>query len=198
MGPLAGIGERSRLPLRRKWSGNLLRHLRSAKQPRHGLRWRLPRHSSLRRLLHRHLVEHEGARLHGTATELLILADAGGSNNCRSWAWKTELQNQLCNPFGITITVAHYPTGASKWNPIEHRLFSQISKNWAGEPLVSHEKMLGFIRSTSTKTGLTVSAHLDRAEYPTGRKPDRQLITSLALKPDKILPQWNYTIAHNL
>jgi hypothetical protein len=72
--------------------------------------------------------KHEGSRLHGTAPQLLILADAGGSNNCRSWAWKTEIQTQLCNPFGITITVAHYPTGASKWNPIEHRLFSQISK----------------------------------------------------------------------
>jgi hypothetical protein len=142
--------------------------------------------------------KNEGAHLHGHAPELLILADAGGSNNCRSWAWKTELQTQLCNQFGITITVAHYPTGASKWNPIEHRLFSQISKNWAGEPLVSHEKMLGFIRSTTTKTGLSVSAYLDRAEYPTGLKPDRQLISSLALKPDKILPQWNYTIAPNL
>jgi hypothetical protein len=127
--------------------------------------------------------KHEGSRLHGTASELLILADAGGSNNCRSWAWKTEIQTQLCNQFGITITVAHYPTGASKWNPIEHRLFSQISKNWAGEPLVSHEKMLGFIRSTSTKTGLSVSAYLDRAEYPTGLKPNRQLISSLALNP---------------
>ena len=102
---------------------------------------------------------------------------------------ETEIQAQLCNPFGITVAVAHYPTGASKWNPIEHRLFSHISKNWAGEPLVSYEKMLGFIRTTSTKTGLSVSAYLDQAEYPTGLKPDRQLISSFALKPGKILPQ---------
>ena len=86
--------------------------------------------------------KHGESHLPWHGIELLILADAGGSNNCRSWAWKTEIQTQLCNQFGITITVAHYPTGASKWNPIEHRLFSQISKNWAGEPLVSHEKML--------------------------------------------------------
>ena len=74
--------------------------------------------------------------------------------------------------FGITATIAHYPTGASKWNPIEHRLFSEISKHWAAEPLVSYEKMLGFIRNTSTKTGLVVTAYLDRNEYPTGLKPD--------------------------
>jgi hypothetical protein len=100
-----------------------------------------------------------------------------------SWAWKTEIQTQLCNPFGITATIAHYPTGASKWNPIEHRLFSEISKHWAAEPLVSYDKMLGFIRSTTTKTGLVVTAYLDRTEYPIGLKPDRRLISSLALKP---------------
>src|SRR5579864_3915355 len=95
---------------------------------------------------------------------------------------KTELQVQLCNPFGITATIAHYPTGVSKWNPIEHRLFSEISKHWAAEPPVSYEKMLGFIRNTSTKTGLVMTAYLDRQEYPTGLKPDRQLISSLDLK----------------
>jgi hypothetical protein len=100
--------------------------------------------------------------------------------------------------FGITATVAHYPTGASKWNPIEHRLFSEISKHWGTEPLVSYDKMLGFIRNTSTKTGLVVTAYLDRKEYPTGLKPNRLLISSLDLKPGKILPQWNYTIAPNL
>ena len=108
------------------------------------------------------------------------------------------MQAQFCNPFGITATVAHYPTGASKWNPIEHRLFSEISKHWAAEPLVSYEKMLGFIRHTSTRTGLVVTAYLDRKEYPTGIKPDRQLISSLDLKPGKVLPRWNYTIAPNL
>ena len=140
----------------------------------------------------------EGSRRHGDAPKLLVLADSGGSNDCRSWAWKTEIQAQLCNPFGITATVAHYPTGASKWNPIEHRLFSEISKHWAAEPLVSYEKMLGFIRNTSTQTGLVVTAYLDRTEYLTGLKTDRRLISSLALKPGKVLPKWNYTIAPNL
>jgi hypothetical protein len=140
----------------------------------------------------------EGSRRHGNAPKLLVLADSGGSNGCRSRAWKTEIQTQLCNPFGITATIAHYPTGASKWNPIEHRLFSEISKHWAAEPLVSYEKMLDFIRTTSTKTGLAVTAYLDRNDYPTGLKPDPRLISSLALKPGKILPLWNYTIAPNL
>jgi hypothetical protein len=140
----------------------------------------------------------EGAHRHDHAPRLLVLADSGGSNSCRSWAWKTEIQAQLCNPFGITATFAHYPTGASKWNPIEHRLFSEISKHWAAEPLVSYETMLGFIRNTGTKTGMVVTAYLDRKDYPTGLKPDPQLISSLALKPGKILPRWNYTIAPNL
>jgi hypothetical protein len=140
----------------------------------------------------------EGSRRHDRAPKLLVLADSGGSNGCSSWAWKTEIQAQLCNPFGITATIAHYPTGASKWNPIEHRLFSEISKHWAAEPLVSYDKMLGFIRNTCTKTGLVVTAYLDRKEYPTGLKPDRQLISSLGLKPGKVLPRWNYTIAPNL
>src|SRR5438105_10042169 len=139
-----------------------------------------------------------GIRCYGGAPRLLVLADSGGSNGCSSWAWKTEIQAQLCNPFGITATVAHYPTGASKWNPIEHRLFSEISKHWAAEPLVSYEKMLGFIRNTSTKTGLVVTAYLDRKEYPTGLKTDRELVSSLGLKPGKLLPQWNYTITPNL
>lgn len=140
----------------------------------------------------------EGARRYGRAPKLLVLADSGGSNSCSSWAWKTEIQAQLCNAFGITVTIAHYPTGASKWNPIEHRLFSEISKNWAAEPLVSYEKMLKFIRTTNTQTGLTVTAYLDRTEYPTGLKPDRQMISSLRLKPGKTLPKWNYTIAPHL
>jgi len=140
----------------------------------------------------------EGSRRWGRVPKLLVLADSGGSNSCTSWAWKTEIQAHMCNAFGITITIAHYPTGASKWNPIEHRLFSEISKHWAAEPLVSYEKMLGFIRNTTTKTGLVVTAYLDRKEYPTGLKTDRELVSSLGLKPGKLLPQWNYTITPNL
>ena len=129
---------------------------------------------------------------------MLVLADSGGSNSCTSWAWKTEIQAQVCNRFGIAATIAHYPTGASKWNPIEHRLFSEISKNWAAEPLNSYEKMLKFIRTTSTQTGLVVTAYLDRSEYPTGLKPDPRLISSLRLTHGKLLPRWNYTIRPNL
>lgn len=140
----------------------------------------------------------EGARRHGPAPKLLLLADSGGSNSCSSRAWKIQLQAQLCNPFGITATIAHYPTGASKWNPIEHRLFSEISKHWAAEPLLSYEKMLGFIRNTTTRTGLRVSAFLDRNDYPTGLKPDPRRFSALRLIPGKILPRWNYTIAPNL
>jgi len=140
----------------------------------------------------------EGARCYGRTPKLLVLADSGGSNSCTSWAWKIELQTQVCNPFGIAVTIAHYPTGASKWNPIEHRLFSEISKNWAAEPLDSYEKMLKFIRTTGTKTGLTVTAYLDRNEYPTRLKPDPLLISSLRLTYGQMLPRWNYTIRPNL
>jgi hypothetical protein len=128
------------------------------------------------------------------------------------WFWRTQAaatvalpgpgrlksRVSLCNAFGVTVTIAHYPTGASKWNPIEHRLFSEISKNWAAEPLDSYEKILKFIRTTSTQTGLVVTAYLDRKDYPTGLKPDPQLISSLHVRPSKLLPRWNYTIAPNL
>jgi hypothetical protein len=140
----------------------------------------------------------EGLRRWGRVPQLLVLADSGGSNSCTSWAWKTEIQAQVCNAFGFTVTIAHYPTGASKWNPIEHRLFSEISKNWAAEPLDSYDKMLNFIRTTSTRTGLVVTAYLDRKEYLTGLKPDRCMISSLRLKHSNTLPRWNYTIAPNL
>ena len=140
----------------------------------------------------------EGSHCYGRTPELLVLADSGGSNSCNSWAWKIELQAQVCNPFGIAVTIAHYPTGASKWNPIEHRLFSELSKHWAPEPLDSYEKMLNFIRTTSTRTGLVVNAYLDRNEYPTHLKPDPQLISSLCLRRGRILPRWNYMIRPNL
>ena len=140
----------------------------------------------------------EGTHRYKGASKLLILADAGGSNSCRTAAWKTEIQTQLCNACGITAMVAHYPTGASKWNPIEHRLFSEISKHWAAEPLVSYQKMLNLIRTTKTETGLTVTACLDRKKYSTGLKPAPQTISSLNIKSSNIFPQWNYTVAPNL
>jgi Rhodopirellula transposase DDE domain len=90
------------------------------------------------------------------------------------------------------------PTGTSKWNPIEHHLFSEISKNWAAEPLDSYQKILNFLRTTTTKTALAVSAYLDRAHYPTGLAADPLRLRSLRLRPHKTLPAWNYTITPNL
>jgi len=116
-----------------------------------------------------HWWRQEGAVRYPRSRQLLILSDTGGSNGARRRTWKTELQSQLADSLGLTLTVAHYPTGASKWNPIEHRLFSEISKNWAGEPLDSYQKILNFIRSTRTEAGLSVTAHLDRRHYPPGR-----------------------------
>ncbi|HYR87258.1 MAG TPA: hypothetical protein VE422_24460 [Terriglobia bacterium] len=139
----------------------------------------------------------EGLLQYPRSRQLLILADSGGSNGCRRRTWKIELQTQLADRFALNITVAHYPTGASKWNPIEHRLFSEISKNWAGEPLDSYQKILKFIRTSSTKTGLAVSAYLDRRHYSTGIEPSPEQLYRLRLEPHDTLPKWNYTIKSN-
>jgi hypothetical protein len=140
----------------------------------------------------------EGGGRYAHARRLLVLGDTGGSNGSRCRAWKTELQTQLADAFGLTLTVAHYPTGASKWNPIEHRLFSEISKNWAGEPLDSYQKILRFIRSTRTQSGLSVTAHLDRHHYPTGVEPAPEQLQALRLQSGEVLPKWNYTISPHL
>jgi hypothetical protein len=141
-----------------------------------------------------HWWRQEGAPRYSGSRQLLILADTGGSNSCRCYAWKTEVQSQLANSFALTVTVAHYPTGASKWNPIEHRLFSEISRNWAGEPLDSYQKILNYARTTRTQTGLQVSAYLDRRNYPCGLKPTPQEVATLHLRRHETLPNWNYTI----
>ena len=128
------------------------------------------------------------------ATHLMIEADGGGSNNCRSRVWKRDLQEKVADQFGLTITVCHYPTGTSKWNPIEHRLFSEISKTWAGCPLRSFDDVLHYIRDTKTQTGLTVQAHLVTETYQKGVKvPDREM-DALNIKSHDVCPQWNYTI----
>ena len=101
---------------------------------------------------------YDGRRRYPGATQLLVLADGGGSNGFRSRAWKHALQESLCDRQGLTVTVCHYPTSASKWNPIEHRMFSEISENWAGQPLVSYETILNYARTTRTATGLRVKA----------------------------------------
>ena len=125
--------------------------------------------------------------------ELLIEADCGNPNGNRSWRWKFGLQ-QLADEFGLSITVTHFPTGASKWNPIEHRLFSQISGNWAGQPLINYETALKFIRTTKTDTGLRVRAYLDKTDYQAGMELTAEQKAQINLFPHRVLPEWNYTI----
>jgi hypothetical protein len=125
-----------------------------------------------------------------------IEADCGGANNARTWGWKWALQ-QLADHWGVRITVAHYPPGASKWNPIEHRLFSHISANWRGVPLRDYETVLGFIRATKTMTGLRCRAVLDTAHYPTRVKTTEEQKRTIRIKRSKVLPRWNYTIYPN-
>jgi DDE family transposase len=128
------------------------------------------------------------------ADQLLILADAGGSNGCRPRLWKQQLQEQLSDRFGLTVTVCHYPTGCSKWNPIEHRLFSHISLNWAGKPLRTWEIMLAYLRGTSTSTGLEVQAFLWESVYATGQSVSDTDMQTLNLERHAVCPNWNYTI----
>ena len=116
------------------------------------------------------------------------------SNRAGSYVWKYGLQTKLCNRFGISVTVCHYPPGTSKWNPIEHRLFSEISKNWAGHPLESYENVLNYIRTTKTKTGLRVMAYLLDAEYTKGMKVSKEQIEKLVITPHKVQPKRNYTL----
>lgn len=139
----------------------------------------------------------DGKPRHPQSKELLILPDCGGSNSARSHLWKYEIKRQLCDRHGLTITVCHYPPGASKWNPIEHRMFSEISKNWAGEPLENYETILNYIRTTRTSRGLEVQAHLDRRRYKRGEKISDAQLSSILLKRHRTLPQWNYTLAPN-
>ncbi len=141
-----------------------------------------------------HWFRSDGRQRYPDADRLVILADCGGSNGNRAYAWKYFLQTVLCDPNNLRVTVAHYPSGASKWNPIEHRLFSAISRNWAGRPLESWETVLNYIRTTTTKTGLRVSAVRVRQQYQTGIKISKQQMAGLNLKRNKTLPQWNYDI----
>jgi hypothetical protein len=136
----------------------------------------------------------EGQRRYPDAGELAILADSGGSNGPRCRAWKYGLQHEICNRYGLTVTVAHYPGGASKWNPVEHRLHSEISKNWAGRPLDSYETILNYLRTTSTRTGLRVRARLVRKQYKKGIKITDSQMQELSVTQDNTLPRWNYTI----
>jgi hypothetical protein len=143
------------------------------------------RHLGFQNLLHR--------ALYPQAQQLLITADSGGSNGSRLRLWKLELQ-KLADETGIAIRVCHFPPGTSKWNKIEHRLFSFISSNWRGEPLRDYETIVNLISRTTTTKGLQVTCRLDRRKYPTGRKVTNEEIQRVNLKQDKFHGEWNYTI----
>ena len=135
----------------------------------------------------------EGRRLYAKARTLLITADGGGSNGARLRLWKLELQ-KLADETGLSISVCHFPPGTSKWNKIEHRLFSFISSNWRGEPLRDYETIVNLISRTTTAKGLQVTCRLDRRKYPTGRKVTDEEIKRVNLKQNKFHGEWNYTI----
>jgi Rhodopirellula transposase DDE domain len=134
-----------------------------------------------------------GCKRYRDAGELLILADSGGSNGCRPRLWKQRLQG-LSDWYGLEVTVCHYPCGASKWNPVEHRLFSPISRNWAGVPLRTPELLRALLRGTRTAAGLTVTAEwLDR-QYQRGEGVSEAAMAELNIEHHNTCPQWNYTI----
>ena len=135
----------------------------------------------------------EGRRLYPLARRLLITADGGGSNGWRLRLWKWELQ-RLADQTGLALAVCHFPPGTSKWNKVEHRLFSFISSNWRGEPLRDYETVVRLIAGTTTAKGLTVTCRLDHRKYPVGRKITDEEFAHVNLKPDKFHGEWNYTI----
>lgn len=135
-----------------------------------------------------------GWSIYPAMSDLLILCDSGGSNGYRTRLWKYALW-QLASQHGIAVTVCHYPSGASKWNPADHRLFSFISANWAGVPLRDYATILNYLRTTSTRTGLTVDSILHTAHYPTGVKVTNAQMKEINIRHHDTLPAWNYTIS---
>lgn len=136
-----------------------------------------------------------GSNHYPNADRLLILADCGGSNGYRTRLWKHKLHTAFCTRFGLQVKVCHYPPGSSKWNPIEHRMFSFISSNWSAHPLYDHETVLKFIRTTKTTAGLKVRASLNRKHYEKGKKVSDQQMQQITLKRYTLRPNWNYSIA---
>lgn len=134
-----------------------------------------------------------GAPMYSGATELLIMADGGGSNGSRNRLWKVGLQG-LANATGLRISVCHFPPGTSKWNKIEHRMFSYISMNWRGKPLTSHEVIVNLIAHTTTQSGLMIHAELDSGQYPTGIKVSDEELENVRLHRADFHGEWNYTI----
>ena len=140
---------------------------------------------------------HEGVNKYQEPDEILIEADAGGSNGYRPHMWKVKLQEILCDKHGLKVTVCHYPPGASKWNLIEHRLFSEITKNWQATPLIDYETVLKYIKSTKTTTGLEVTAVLVDKKYKKGIKASKDDLKKLNIKYHETNPSWNYTLSPN-
>lgn len=138
-----------------------------------------------------------GKSVYDGANQLLITADCGGSNGYRVRLWKKELQS-LANEIGVEISVRHFPPGTSKWNKIEHKMFSYISKNWRGKPLINRETVVNLISQTSTETGLEIHAILDENEYKTGKKVSDEEMDALNIEGDAFHPEWNYTIRPHL
>lgn len=136
----------------------------------------------------------EGQRLYPAASKILITADGGGSNGWRLRLWKLELQT-FADQIGLPLSVCHFPPGTSKWNKIEHRLFSFISSNWRGEPLRDYETVVHLIAKTTTAKGLKVTCRLDRRKYRTGRKVTKEEMKGINLQPDKFHGEWNYVIS---
>lgn len=137
-----------------------------------------------------------GYPAYSKASDLLITADSGGSNSSRSRLWKVELQ-KMANRTGLTITVCHFPPGTSKWNKIEHRMFSFITQNWRGKPLINHATIVNLIGSTKTKEGLKIRCELDTKTYPKGIKVSDAELDKVKLKKHKFHGDWNYTIYPN-
>jgi len=137
--------------------------------------------------------EHLGAAHYPNTATLQITADCGGSNGNRTRLWKTELQ-RLADQTGLAISVCHFPPGTSKWNKIEHRLFSFITHNWRGKPLISHEVIINLIAATTTQSGLEVYARLDQGSYPKGIEVTDRQLAAVNLDGDAFHPEWNYTI----
>lgn len=140
---------------------------------------------------------HAGQKAYPNLKWILVLVDAGGSNGYRCHQWKVKLQQLICNKYGIKVTVCHYPPGASKWNPIEHRLFSEITKNWQATPLKDFETVLKYTKTTKTDTGLKVDAMLVEKQYEKGIKTSVDEINSLNIRYHKINSSWNYTLYSN-
>lgn len=135
-----------------------------------------------------------GRRRYPGVSHVLIVADSGGSNGYRPRRWKTQLQARVADAFGLNVTVCHYPPGASKWNPIEHQLFSQISQTWAGLPLTSVDLMLAAIRSTTTASGLRVTATLIQGLFPCNLSVSEEEWRQLSIYRHPTYPLWNYTL----